>query len=220
LEKGHLIVIRKISLLIAATSLLITAPAFAQTPAAVETAPAHGFGSSGSVALVVSHDFLTSEFDLFLGGSGAEVAYFVLPGFSVGVAASAFYATSYAPLGATTGTNGATAGLFRLGPRLGYDLAFGEWASLWLQAGVDFGYLTVSESSNGGGANSSSSNATLISFAATAPILFHPTRGFFIGLGPRFSADIVSNQSSNGGMSQDVPKTVSLGLMALIGGSF
>jgi hypothetical protein len=52
-----------------------------------------------------------------------------------------------------------------------------------------------------------------------APVLIHPTRGFFVGAGPAFYADL-SNSTSSGNVSQDNSKMTSVGVMATIGGNF
>ena len=101
---------------------------------------------------------------------------------------------------------------FSLAPRLGYNLAFSDDFSLWLQAGVSFTNNTV-EDAAGNDAKTSAFGLFL-----NAPFLYHITNHFFLGAGP-FVATELSNSSKVGDAdSVGNPKSTSLGIFSLLGG--
>jgi hypothetical protein len=117
-----------------------------------------------------------------------------------------------------------TSFVVRIGPRIGYDIPLSAHVSLWPQVGVD--YRSDHESSTSteaavGVSTTTTNSSTTSSFAlvAVAPLVVHPTPGFFIGAGPAFYTEI-SNSTSAGGASVDNGKVTSVGLMATIGGAF
>jgi hypothetical protein len=84
---------------------------------------------------------------------------------------------------------------------------------------VDFrsDHETAALSGNSGSTAGSTTYAFAV--AVVAPLLIHPTPGFFVGAGPAFYAEL-SNSTSSAGTSNDNGKETSLGLMATIGGAF
>jgi len=155
------------------------------------------------------------------GGSGTEFSvapaadYFVIPNLSVG--GNILFGV-FSP--AHGNGPGATATLFGIAPRVGYNIPITDMISFWPK--VYFSYLTVNASSNG---NSSGANAAAIGLFA--PLMFVPTPHFFLGIGPDFSTQLSSNATGTttvNGVSQNgtqaLPKVTQVGLQATIGGWF
>jgi len=203
----------KASLALAAL-FLVSAPALALADEAPP--PAH-FGDSGQFALHLSEGLSASYGDI-ISGPEIQADYFVAPHVSLGLMAGANWYSGSAISGSSSSSNF----VFRAGPRLGYDIPLTDYVSWWPQIGVDYrSESTGSSTLSTGGTTVTVANTNTTSafaFTAVAPILIHPTRGFFIGAGPAFYTEI-SNSTSSGGASFDNPKVTSVGLMATIGGA-
>jgi hypothetical protein len=183
--------------------------------------PGHQFGDAGVFALSLNHTLLVNTTDLFAGNEEIQASYFAAPSLSLGLAIGAQW-LSASPVGSGSGNNSNF--IFHVGPRVGYDLRISNVVSFWPQIGVDYRRLdssSTSTSSVGGVTTSTSTSTTSNAFGLTilAPILLHPTRGFFIGAGPAFYVDF-SNSTSAGNSSADNSKITSIGLIATIGGDF
>jgi hypothetical protein len=187
--------------------------------------PGKRLGDGGVVALSLNHNLFVNMQDL-LSGDEIRGSLFVGPNVSVGVALGAQWLSASAVGGATSPQ---TNFIFHAGPRFGYDFRLTNALSFWPQVGVDyrrFDTTTTSSSTTFGPVgqpttSSQSTTTTNNAFGVTviAPLLLHPTRGFFVGAGPAFYADL-SNSASTGSQSQDNSKITSVGLMATIGGNF
>jgi len=208
----------KVSLFVGSL-VLVCAPRFAR--ADEPTAPPSHFGDAGQVALHLNEGMTVSTGDL-LSGPQVQLDYFVTDHLSLGVMAGADWYSNSAI------SNGGHSVIFRVGPRVGYDIPLSAHVSFWPQIGVDFrsdhessSYTSTAISPVGGGSvtTTTSSTTTAFAFVATAPLLIHPTPGFFIGAGPALYTDI-SNKTSSGSVSNDNGKQTSLGLMATLGGAF
>jgi hypothetical protein len=190
---------------------LSSAPAFAQEEAAPP--PRAHFGDAGQFALSLNQGFAVNAVDLFAGGTELQGSVFVAPNLSVGLGIGAQWMS-----GSTffTGSRG-TQILFRVGPRVGYDIRFSDFVSIWPQVGVDYRRVDSSPEASGS-FQPPTATMNAFGFVALAPLVIHPTKGFFIGAGPAFYAEL-ANSTSSGGQSTDNSKVTSLGLMATIGGA-
>lgn len=88
------------------------------------------------------------------------------------------------------GDNKSTA--FLLGPRVGYNIGFNRWLSLWPRVGFSYS-RTKSEASAGSVGSSdlrieTTNNAMALNLFA--PFLLHPAQHFFAGLGPFLDTDL------------------------------
>jgi hypothetical protein len=198
------------------------APALAPAPASASEAPSDDFGRAGQFALSLNHGFMVNESDLLGGATEIQATYFAMPHLSLGLAVGAQYVSSSPPAGG----DGEHDVILHVGPRIGYDLRLGDKVSFWPQVGVDYRrYDQTSSSSAVAGSPAtpamSTSTDTTSAFGITviAPVVLHPTSGFFLGAGPAFYTDL-SNSESSGGTSKDNNKVTSIGLVATIGGSF
>ncbi len=196
----------------------------APAPATAPSTPADDFGKAGDFALSLNHGFTVNEGDLFSGANEIQASYFAAPHLSLGLAVGAQYASSSPPNG---GDSEHTL-ILHVGPRVGYDVRLGDKVSFWPQVGIDYRRTEQSTSSGsvsspGGGVitTTPSSTDTTSAFGVTvlAPIVFHPTNGFFVGAGPAFYTDLSSSRSS-GDSSADQSKVTTIALVATIGGTF
>jgi hypothetical protein len=158
-----------------------------------QTTSSPGGGSSSGIGFVIA----------------PAADYFVLPGLSAGGQfVYEHLSTSVpAPGGGSTSASGDGWGF---APRVGYNINFGNWISLWPRAFVEYSNLSVS----GAGNSTGTQRWTLGVFA---PVLFHPLRHFYLGLGPHVATDLSSTISA-GGHSGDGPKATEYGLLLTIGG--
>jgi hypothetical protein len=175
--------------------------------AAEEPEAKHAFGDSGQFALSLNQNFLASTNDLF-GSTELRGSYFVADHVSIGLGLGAQWFNNN-PIGGATSTGGSLF-TFRAAPRFGYDVTLSEQVSFWPQIGID--YRHASESGGGFDGNA-------LGFAAEAPLLFHPVKGFFVGGGPSFYTEFF-NHANAGSLGGDMPKQTTVGLMATIGGAF
>ena len=103
----------------------------------------------------------------------------------------------------------ATTVLFRLGPAAGYNHWLADRVSIFPQLALELVVGSAGSSSPGG----SSSAVLNLALEIFAPILYHPVPHFFLGIGPIFSADLVSKFGDN-----DSTKTTLIGIQSVIGG--
>jgi len=204
--------------LVAATA-TACALALASSSALAQEAPRPpaSFGDAGQFALSVNHDFIVNSTDFFTGGDELQGSYFVVPHLSLGLALGAQWLSS-SPVGGSAALGSSSAVLLHAGPRVGYDIRLSDAVSIWPQVGVDYRRMSQSTPSSGTTASTTTTDQAF-GFTAMAPIVLHPTRGFFVGAGPAFYTDISSSQSTSAA-STDNPKITSVGLMATLGGAF
>jgi hypothetical protein len=103
---------------------------------------------------------------------------------------------------------------FGIAPQIGYNIALGDSFSFWPKA--YFAYAATSVSNNG----PSSSVAAIGLFA---PLLYHPVRHFYLGIGPNVSRQVgdSSSQSAGNVTTTTYPnKATAVGFMATFGGYF
>ena len=95
-------------------------------------------------------------------------------------------------------------------PRIGYNFPLGSKASIWPRFAAGYYYTSYSA-----GAGYPSTTGYTFTFRAFVPVLFHPVPHFFIGGGPMFSTDLVSQY-------EDVDSTTfsQFGVQTTIGGYF
>jgi hypothetical protein len=197
---------------------------FASTAAFAQEAPASAkpqFGDAGQFALSINHDFTVNQADGGTGPTFLQGSYFVAPNLSLGLSLGAEWAQTSPPVGSSE-----TGFVFRVGPRVGYNVQISDKVSFWPQVGFDYRHFddTVPGPTGvapGGGVTTSSITVSnnALGLAITAPLLIHPTHGFFIGAGPTLYADLF-NKASSQGQNADNSKITALGLTAVIGGSF
>ena len=190
-------------------------------PAPAEDVPARlsRFGDAGTVVLDAELDgygFATSyqgpngaSYDVF--GVVAGVDYFIADHFSLGAILAARHSEA-AGLEVLTGagyTNHNTRVSFGLRPAV--EIPLGRVLSLYPRATLGF----ASESydiESGGSANKGTDDALYVDLYA--PLLVHPARHFFFGLGPEVSTDL--SRTVNPGNRSNQSTYVGAGL--LVGG--
>jgi hypothetical protein len=181
--------------------------------------PTKQFGDKGTFALSLNHNLLVNAQDL-LSGEEVHAAFFVAQGLSLGLGVGVQW------LQGSPSQNGLTSTeiIFHPSARVGYDLRFSELVSLWMQAGIDYRRLDSTQpntSPTSGPGGNTVDNAFGISLLA--PVLIHPTRGFFVGAGPALYADLVNAttapSTSTTSTTTDNSKVTSVGLIATIGGN-
>jgi hypothetical protein len=200
--------------------ILLAATAASAQEQAVPAAKPH-FGDQGQFALSLNHGLLVNAADL-VSGDELQASFFVAPNFSLGLGLGIQWLSSSPPAGDSQHSV-----VFHAGPRLGYNFRISELVSFWPQAGVDYrrmdssSTVTTVPSGTTGVPSTSQTTTTSSAFGVSvmAPVLIHPTRGFFLGAGPAFYADF-SNSNSAGSQSTDNSKITSVGLVATIGGAF
>jgi hypothetical protein len=196
-----------------------------------ERPPERDFGETRRFALSLNHGLFVNVADL-ISGDELQASYFFAPNVSIGLAVGVQWMQISPTNNSVNGTSLSASGnsqnltVLHLGPRLGYDIHLSNFVSIWPQIGVDYRRLDASSTSissvSPGGVSSSTTNTTTssaVGFTAIAPILIHPAKGFFVGAGPAFYADL-SNSTSEAGQSVDNSKITSIGVMATLGGAF
>jgi hypothetical protein len=138
-------------------------------------------GSSTTVALAPAADF------------------FVVQGFSVGGQFIYAHASQNSPV---QGTASVSEDGFGIAPRVGYNVALGDTFSIWPKVFFEYETTTIS---NGGG------SASALSVGVYVPVLVHPARHFFLGLGPNVQTEL-STTGGNG------TKETQYGVMFVVGG--
>ena len=180
--------------------------------------PGGKFGAQGQLAVSVGLPLTGEAPQLGLvhastsmgGGSSTTLAiapsvdYFIAPNLSVGGLLGIRYVSNTAPPGALFISGNSTTLMAEV--RVGYNLALGDTLSLWPRIGIGYSHSTAGQPID------SSYSVPLVAFA---PLLWHPARHFFLGLGPIFTTALVERA---GGLDQ--PKTTDIGIQADLGGTF
>jgi Outer membrane protein beta-barrel domain len=211
------------ALLLVGSLLFVSVPAHAQD----EPAKAQRFGDAGQFALSLNEGFGVNTDDI-LQGTQLQANVFVAPHVSVGLMIGAQWFSSPPITNTTASPSSASEVVFRIGPRIGYDIPVSAYVSIWPQIGVDYrSFSETSSSGSGPSASSFSDTTSAFAFTAVVPVLIHPTKGFFIGAGPFVYSEFSdgTNGSSSLGTEQGSStyvgnnKLTSVGLMATIGGA-
>jgi hypothetical protein len=112
---------------------------------------------------------------------------------------------------ASQGSTSLSATSFGLEPFVAYNLWLSETASLLPEIGIAF---ASRESPTTSGNNPT---LTTISLQFFVPLLFHPTKHFFLGFGPAFSYDLAASVSN---ATREAPKTTTIAAQTILGGYF
>ena len=143
-------------------------------------------------------------------GVGAQVAYFVADGLSIGANLGLDYKKP---------ENVSAVTAFGIGPSVGFNYWITPGSlSLWPQ--VDVMYVSASSTltiPNGTSTSSTDVSASMVSAGVFVPVLIHPVSHFHFGVGPYFRTDLTSTQSA-GGNSTDGVKNTSFGIQGEIAG--
>ncbi len=150
-------------------------------------------------------------------GLAPAADFFVVDNLSLG-AQVLFSLTAVSPASPTAPgqlqTPSTTVTTLGIAPQIGYNIALGSSVSFWPKA--FFAYATTSQSNN-------YPSYAVASVGLFAPLLFHPMRHFYLGLGPDVSRQVANSESaSTGSVTTTIypNKTTSLGFMATFGGYF
>src|SRR6478752_4968380 len=146
------------------------------------------FGGRGQLAIMGEGGVVFSHTSI-KGTSGSAttvvfqpaIDYFVIDHLSLGVFSGVQYERS-TPRSTT---------VYRIGPRIGYDIPFSDRFSIWPQAGLSFNNTTVKIDGINGGPDVSNSNGAL-AINLYAPIMFHANH-YFAGLGPSLDTDVTGD---------------------------
>lgn len=161
-------------------------------PAVSAASPAGRFGDKNQIVISSDNELaIRSTSTSGVDGSTTSVKlfpaidYFVIDNVTFGGFMS-FEHTS------TPGTPSGKSTTFGIGPRVGYNLAFSERFSFWPKLGLSYTHTSLKTDPVGPvpGFDSSNSHLTLNVFA---PVLFHPVKHFFVGLGPGFDTDLTGD---------------------------
>jgi hypothetical protein len=181
--------------------------------------PARDFGRQGQVA--ISSDFvlsMTVTRTVLPGGEspgavselslGPALDYFVADSWSLG-ARVAYTRTSFEETHTTD---------VSVGPRVGYDLALGAIVSLWPRLSLVYRATDITGTTidpvTGETANTDFQGGAL-SARGDLPLLLHPVRHFFLGLGAFVSVDVLSRLDGEEGA-----RRTDLGVASFVGGWF
>jgi hypothetical protein len=145
-------------------------------------------------------------------GFGADIAYFVVDGLSVGGVVG-FDHLSSKPAGATDSD---TETSYNVMARVGYNLWLQpESLSLWPQVGIGWNH-------SGLGTSSGDASASQVQLGVFIPLLIHPAKHFHFGIGPFVTRDLTSSTSAtpSGGSSTsgDGDKATVIGIRGDIAG--
>jgi len=191
----------------ATTDPAATPPATATTTAAAGGA---GFGQVGQIAI-------TGDFELgFLHTSSSASGSSSTNDFSLSPLVHYFLApNAHVSAGLTIATQSINVGVgnadqTNIGLLVGggYNISLTPILSLWLNGLIGYVHTSVSF----GGMDSS---GYIIPLRVFAPILYHPTEHFFVGLGPSLDTMLANKMES---MSQ--AKLTSIGVSSVVGGYF
>lgn len=151
--------------------------------------PVSVFGNQGQIA-ISSEAGATFEHTSVSGVDGSSTTFVLRPGVDYflikRLSLGAFFGVDYSsvPGGSTTA--------FRVGPRVGYDVAFSDHFSIWPRAGLSYNSTKVeTDAEDVGGVTvpSASGSNDAIAINLFAPVLFH-TNHYFAGVGPALDTDL------------------------------
>jgi len=179
-----------------------------------------GIGQIGAVLPPPSWSMLDAQYTSFANNGGSvtrfglapTLDYFVIDNLSLGAQLLFGIATVSPPSG--QGNQSTTLTTFGIAPQIGYDIRLGDSFSFWPKA--FFAYATTSTSNNG-------PTGAVASVGLFAPLLYHPVRHFYIGIGPDLSTQLGNSSSQSNGNTTTTTyddKATAFGLMATFGGYF
>lgn len=97
-------------------------------------------------------------------------------------------------------TPGGSSTAVSVGPRVGYNLRFSNWVSIWPKIGFSFASTTqkIHETTIADGTVVPSQNvsSTSLQLNLFVPVMFHPAEHFFIGVGPAFDLDLTGDNKA------------------------
>ncbi len=189
-----------------------TAPAVAEgarpvSARAVADSAAPRFGNEGQFALSLYEGFNASEGAP--NGTQVQADAFVAPHLSIGLSLGGqLFQTS------PSGGLQSKGFLLRVGPRIGVDFPLSDYVSFWPQLGVDYTHASQSGETVSANGSLALASTTVDGLGVTlaAPLLIHPTRGFFIGAGPSLYQEFAN-------VSVGSESTTSVELEAVVGGA-
>ncbi len=147
--------------------------------------PSGRFGGQGQLAIMGEGGVFFTHTSIS-GGDGSTTTFIFQPAID-------YFLIDHLSLGAFTGleyskTPGGSTTIYRIGPRVGYDIPFSERFSVWPKAGVSFNATTVKLDATGPLPSSSTSNNAL-ALNLYVPIAFH-SHNYFVGFGPALDTDL------------------------------
>jgi len=154
------------------------------------TGPAYRFGDahqlaiSSDAAFQLSH---TSPADVTTITLAPAADYFVAENISVGGIIGVDYAKA----------DRSHAVRFEIGPRVGYNFAFGDHVSIWPKVGLAYSHTSVSnEQDLGAGTLVIGRSNNGLALNIFAPVMFLPAEHFFAGFGPFLDTDLTGNDQT------------------------
>lgn len=166
-------------------------------PPVAADSPSGIFGAKGQLAISSDAGFSLSNTSLSESDGSSTtlilrpaVDYFVVDNLSLG----GFLGLDYnnAPGGSSTAMS--------IGPRIGYNLPFGERWSVWPKLG--FSFASTSQKTDdttlptGEVVEGRDETSTSLQLNIFAPLMFHPVEHFFLGLGPAFDLDLTGDNKA------------------------
>lgn len=130
---------------------------------------------------------------------------FVARGLSVGASLGA-YAQSRSTLAGSDVTSEAERGVM-VGPRVGYAVVLGRFASLWPRLGLNYVYMTSEGSSNGAGTVGLRNIRTQLALVVDAPLVVTLTPHFFVSLAPTVDVGVGGKLRRTGSAANAIPPT-------------
>jgi hypothetical protein len=191
-------------LLPALSTLLFAWPArAAQAEAEQPTAPAPdvAFGDARNLVIAGGFSFAFSHVDsgddyAYTSASlSPSIDYFVLDHLSIGTALSISHNVS------TVFGNNLHSTFLAVNPRVGYEIPLGKVVSLWPTLGVSYSRVLQTDAMP--------DRDWFLSVGASAPLLVHVAKHFFVGGGPYVGATLADSRD---------PKSQSYGVRSVLGG--
>jgi hypothetical protein len=151
--------------------------------------PVSVFGHQGQIA-ISSEAGATFTHTSVSGVDGSSTTFVLRPGVD-------YFLIDRLSLGAFLGVDtqsqpGGSHTTFGIGPRVGYDIAFSNYVSIWPRIGISYNSTTVKTDAHSlGGVTIAAAKATNNALALNlfAPIMFH-TNHYFAGAGPALDTDL------------------------------
>jgi hypothetical protein len=169
----------------------LSAVAGAQEPIGAKTTPGSPvsiFGNKGQIA--ISSEAGATFSHTSVSGGGSSTSFVLRPGVD-------YFLVKSLSLGAFLGvdsqsTDGGSSTTFAIGPRVGYDIAFSDYFSIWPRVGFSYNSTKLkTDASSVGGFDLPESSVTnnAIALNLFAPVIFH-TNHYFAGVGPALDTDL------------------------------
>ena len=170
----------------------LAGPAKAQEPVGAKVTPGSPvsiFGNRGQIA-ISSEAGATFTHTSVSGVDGSTTTFVLRPGVD-------YFIIDRLSLGAFVGVDhqavpSGSSTTFGVGPRVGYDIAFSDYFSIWPRAGFSYNSSTIKvDAENVGGVEVPGSEASnnAVALNLFAPLLFH-TNHYFAGVGPALDTDL------------------------------